>query len=59
MGDYRLFYTIDAGKLLIFFLDIKRRNDAYWRRSWVYALDLRHYQGRLNALPCGLIINYL
>ena len=29
IGDYRLFYTIDAGKLLVFVLDIKRRNDAY------------------------------
>jgi mRNA interferase RelE/StbE len=29
IGDYRLFYTIDAGKSLVFVLDIKRRNDAY------------------------------
>ncbi|MGV8056720.1 MAG: type II toxin-antitoxin system RelE/ParE family toxin [Smithellaceae bacterium] len=29
IGDYRLFYTIDASKLLVFVLDIKRRNDAY------------------------------
>jgi mRNA interferase RelE/StbE len=29
IGDYRLFYTIDAGKLLVLILDIKRRNDAY------------------------------
>jgi len=29
IGDYRLFYTINAGKLLVLILDIKRRNDAY------------------------------
>ena len=29
IGDYRLFYTIDAGRLLVLILDFKRRNDAY------------------------------
>jgi mRNA interferase RelE/StbE len=29
MGDYRLFYTIDASKKLVFILDIANRKDAY------------------------------
>ncbi len=29
IGDYRLFYTIDADQSLVLILDIKRRNDAY------------------------------
>ena len=29
IGDHRLFYTIDAGQLLVFVLNIKRRKDAY------------------------------
>jgi len=29
MGDYRLFYTIDASKKRVFILDIVHRRDAY------------------------------
>ena len=29
MGDYRLFYTIDPTKKLVFILDIVHRRDAY------------------------------
>jgi len=29
MGDYRLFYTIDASKKLVFILDIVHRKEAY------------------------------
>ena len=29
MGDYRLFYTIDSTKKLVFVLDIVHRRDAY------------------------------
>ncbi|MEK6705005.1 MAG: type II toxin-antitoxin system RelE/ParE family toxin [Bdellovibrionota bacterium] len=29
IGDYRLFYTIDSEKNLVFILDIKHRKDAY------------------------------
>ena len=29
MGDYRLFYTIDSSKKLVFVLDIVHRRDAY------------------------------
>lgn len=29
IGDYRLFYTIDSEKNLVFVLDIKHRKDAY------------------------------
>jgi mRNA interferase RelE/StbE len=29
MGDYRLFYTIDSNKKLVFMLDIVHRRDAY------------------------------
>jgi mRNA interferase RelE/StbE len=29
MGDYRLFYTIDSTKKLVFMMDIVHRKDAY------------------------------
>ena len=29
IGDYRLFYTIDADKRLVFILDFSHRKDAY------------------------------
>jgi mRNA interferase RelE/StbE len=29
IGDYRLFYTIDFDKKLVFILDITHRKDAY------------------------------
>ncbi|MCF7954118.1 MAG: type II toxin-antitoxin system mRNA interferase toxin, RelE/StbE family [Spirochaetales bacterium] len=29
IGDYRLFYTIDNEKIIIFIIDIRHRKDAY------------------------------
>ncbi len=29
LGNYRLFYTVDQGKVIVYILDIKDRKDAY------------------------------